>query len=72
MKCMFSIIEWTFYLQFFSYSFFLATELTKVQKNVAKRKHNLWYEARLLNQNGEKLDKPKKVYLYISPKVSKF
>ncbi|KAK3702762.1 hypothetical protein RRG08_042746 [Elysia crispata] len=45
-----------------------ATELTKVQKNVAKRKHNLWYEARLLNQNGEKLDKPKKVYLYISPK----
>ncbi|GFR60823.1 ubiquitin protein ligase protein [Elysia marginata] len=45
-----------------------ATELSRVQKNVAKRKHNLWYEARLLNQCGEKLEKPKKVYLYISPK----
>ncbi|CAG5115250.1 unnamed protein product, partial [Candidula unifasciata] len=43
-------------------------ELNKVQKNVSKQKHNLWYEARLLTQNGEKLDKPKKVYLYISPK----
>ncbi|XP_035826963.1 apoptosis-resistant E3 ubiquitin protein ligase 1 isoform X2 [Aplysia californica] len=44
------------------------SELSKVHKNVAKRKHNLWYEARLLTQNGETLDKPKKVYVYVSPK----
>lgn len=43
-------------------------ELSKVNKNVVKRRHNLWYEVRLLACNNEKLEKPKKVYLYISPK----
>ncbi|XP_076442500.1 apoptosis-resistant E3 ubiquitin protein ligase 1-like isoform X1 [Babylonia areolata] len=43
-------------------------ELGKVNKNVVKRRHNLYYEVRLIACNNEKLDKPKKVYLYISPK----
>jgi hypothetical protein len=48
---------------------FAGEELQKVNKNVAKRRHNLYYEVRLISHNNEKLDKPKKVYLYISPKV---
>ncbi|XP_070180625.1 apoptosis-resistant E3 ubiquitin protein ligase 1-like [Littorina saxatilis] len=43
-------------------------ELAKVKKNVVKRRHNLYYEVRLVACNNEKLEKPKKVYLYISPK----
>lgn len=43
-------------------------ELTKVKKNVVKRRHNLYYEVRLLACNNETLEKPKKVFLYISPK----
>ena len=44
--------------------------MVKVKKNVVKRRHNLYYEVRLISCNNEKLEKPKKVYLYISPKVS--
>ncbi|CAL1527790.1 unnamed protein product, partial [Lymnaea stagnalis] len=43
-------------------------EYNKVIKNVYKRKHNVWYTARLLSLHGQKLDKPKKVFVYISPK----
>ncbi|UYV83370.1 hypothetical protein LAZ67_23000808 [Cordylochernes scorpioides] len=39
-----------------------------VKKNVAKKNHNIWYEARLLSLDGERLSKPKKVFCYISPK----
>ena len=37
-----------------------------VEKNVRKKSLNTWYEAQLLNDNG----KSKKVYCYISPRVS--
>ncbi|XP_071079014.1 apoptosis-resistant E3 ubiquitin protein ligase 1-like [Haliotis cracherodii] len=43
-------------------------ETTHVHKNLAKKSHNMWYEARLISCNHEKLDKAKKVYVYISPK----
>ncbi|KAK7493478.1 hypothetical protein BaRGS_00015378 [Batillaria attramentaria] len=46
----------------------VSDELSKVNKTVVKRRHNLWYEVRLLACNNEKLERPKKVYLYISPK----
>ncbi|XP_013781434.2 apoptosis-resistant E3 ubiquitin protein ligase 1-like isoform X1 [Limulus polyphemus] len=39
-----------------------------VQKNVAKKSHNIWYEARLISVDGQRLPKSKKVYCYISPK----
>ncbi|KAL1434988.1 hypothetical protein MTO96_001543 [Rhipicephalus appendiculatus] len=39
-----------------------------VRKNVAKKSHNIWYEAKLIAMNCEKLSKPKKVFVYISPK----
>lgn len=39
-----------------------------VRKNVAKKSHNIWYEAKLIAMNCEKLTKPKKVFVYISPK----
>lgn len=39
-----------------------------VRKNVAKKSHNIWYEAKLIAMNCERLSKPKKVFVYISPK----
>ncbi|WAR20444.1 AREL1-like protein [Mya arenaria] len=41
-----------------------------VEKNISKS-HNIWYEARLIECNHEKLSKPKKVYIYITPKQLK-
>ncbi|XP_052769261.1 apoptosis-resistant E3 ubiquitin protein ligase 1-like isoform X1 [Mya arenaria] len=43
---------------------------TCVEKNISKS-HNIWYEARLIECNHEKLCKPKKVYIYITPKQLK-
>ncbi|XP_059144171.1 apoptosis-resistant E3 ubiquitin protein ligase 1-like [Physella acuta] len=43
-------------------------EYNKVIKNVYKQKSSVWHMARLLSLNGEKLEKPKKVFVYISPK----
>lgn len=37
-----------------------------VQKNVAKKSHNIWYEAKLVGKNGD--SKLRKVFCYISPK----
>lgn len=45
-------------------------ELGQVDKNINKS-HNIWYEARLIECNNEKLQKPKKVYIYITPKQLK-
>lgn len=39
-----------------------------VRKNVAKKSHNIWYEACLIAYDGDRLQKPKKVLCYISPK----
>ena len=47
----------------------LADDLACVEKNIAKSR-NIWYEARLMECNHEKLSKPKKVFIYITPKVS--
>lgn len=44
------------------------SDATLVRKNVAKKSHNIWYEAKLIAMNCEKLAKPKKVFVYISPK----
>ncbi len=48
---------------------FAAEESASVKKAVAKKSHNLYYEARLLTSNYDNQQKPKKVYCYISPKV---
>ena len=48
--------------------FVVAEDLTCVEKNI-KKSHNIWYEARLLQCNHEHLAKPKKVFIYITPKV---
>ncbi|XP_053395047.1 apoptosis-resistant E3 ubiquitin protein ligase 1-like [Mercenaria mercenaria] len=45
-------------------------DLTCVEKNISKS-HNIWYEARLIECNNEKLSKPKKVFIYITPKQLK-
>ena len=42
-------------------------ELMSVQNAVAKKNHNLYYEARLLSPDTQQ--KAKKVFCYISPKV---
>ncbi|KAL3213907.1 hypothetical protein MRX96_007313 [Rhipicephalus microplus] len=44
------------------------SDTSLVRKNVAKKSHNIWYEAKLIAMNCEKLSKPKKVFVYISPK----
>ncbi|XP_077537713.1 apoptosis-resistant E3 ubiquitin protein ligase 1 isoform X1 [Haemaphysalis longicornis] len=44
------------------------SDASLVRKNVAKKSHNIWYEAKLVGLNSEKLAKPKKVFVYISPK----
>ncbi|XP_052269096.1 apoptosis-resistant E3 ubiquitin protein ligase 1-like isoform X1 [Dreissena polymorpha] len=41
-----------------------------VEKNMNKC-NNIWYKARLISCNNEKLAKPKKVYIYITPKQLK-
>lgn len=43
-------------------------DTARVKKNLAKRSHDIWYEARLISCNHEHLEKPKKVYVYMSPK----
>ncbi|GAB1610051.1 apoptosis-resistant E3 ubiquitin protein ligase 1-like [Argonauta hians] len=43
-------------------------DMARVKKNLAKRSHDIWYEARLLSCNHDVLEKPKKVYVYMSPK----
>ena len=42
--------------------------MSKVDKFIAKRSHNLWFEARMVSDDH----KAKKVYCYISPKVMTF
>ena len=49
---------------------FVAEDSTSVKKTVAKKSHNLYYDARLLTSNYDNQQKPKKVYCYISPKVN--
>lgn len=46
----------------------LNTDSNLVRKNVAKKSHNIWYEACLIAYDGDRLQKPKKVLCYISPK----
>ena len=41
-------------------------DMQVVEKNVRKKSLNTWYEAQLLTDNG----KSKRVYCYISPRVS--
>ncbi|XP_064603718.1 apoptosis-resistant E3 ubiquitin protein ligase 1-like [Liolophura sinensis] len=43
-------------------------DTAQVCKALAKKSHNLWYEARLTSCNHEVYEKAKKVYVYISPK----
>ncbi|XP_033125820.1 apoptosis-resistant E3 ubiquitin protein ligase 1-like isoform X2 [Anneissia japonica] len=42
--------------------------IERVNKTVSKKNMDSYYEAKLLESNGEKLRKPKKVFCYISPK----
>ena len=41
-------------------------DMKKVDKNIVKRSHNLWFEAKLILSSQKDA---KKVYCYISPKV---
>ncbi|XP_076250945.1 apoptosis-resistant E3 ubiquitin protein ligase 1 isoform X1 [Rhynchophorus ferrugineus] len=41
---------------------------TLVQKNVATKNHNICYDAKLIGIKGERVQKPKKVMCYVSPK----
>ena len=50
--------------------FFTEDDMSHVNKNLTKKRHNIWYEARLLPKDPESTDKAKRVYVYISPKVS--
>ncbi|KAK3093591.1 hypothetical protein FSP39_017830 [Pinctada imbricata] len=43
-------------------------DMAHVNKNLTKKRHNIWYEARLLSKDHESTDKAKRVYVYISPK----
>lgn len=52
--------------------YFSADDTAQVCKALAKKSHNLWYEARLTSCNHEVYEKAKKVYVYISPKVRNF
>jgi hypothetical protein len=45
-----------------------ANDAALVHKNVASKNHNIWYEARLVGLQGERLSKPKNVFCYVSPK----
>ena len=47
----------------------VAEDSATVKKAVAKKSHNVYYDARLLTSNYDSQQKPKKVYCYISPKV---
>ena len=49
---------------------FTEGDMSHVNKNLTKKRHNIWYEARLLPKDPESSDKAKRVYVYISPKVS--
>ena len=40
-------------------------DMKKVDRNIVKRSHNLWFEVKLISTQKD----PKKVYCYISPKV---
>ena len=48
----------------------VAEDSATVKKAVAKKSHNVYYDARLLTSNYDSQQKPKKVYCYISPKVN--
>ncbi|KAJ8308581.1 hypothetical protein KUTeg_013455 [Tegillarca granosa] len=43
-------------------------DMSQVNKNLARKSHNIWYEARLLSGDPDSNDKAKRVYVYISPK----
>ncbi|XP_033735725.1 apoptosis-resistant E3 ubiquitin protein ligase 1-like [Pecten maximus] len=43
-------------------------DMACVNKNMARKSHSIWYEARLLQGNPSSEEKAKKVYVYISPK----
>lgn len=48
--------------------YFLGSDNTLVHKNIASRKHNICYEAKLLSIFGQPKAKPRKVLCYIGPK----
>lgn len=43
-------------------------DTTLVHKNIASRKHNICYDAKLLSVAGQPKSKPRKVLCYIGPK----
>ncbi|OWF42185.1 apoptosis-resistant E3 ubiquitin protein ligase 1-like [Mizuhopecten yessoensis] len=43
-------------------------DMACVNKNMARKTHSIWYEARLLQGSPSSEEKAKKVYVYISPK----
>lgn len=45
-----------------------SSDTTLVHKNIASRKHNICYEAKLLSVYGQAKTKPRKVLCYIGPK----
>ena len=52
-----------------SFVYLMVTDdnMKKVDRYIAKRNHNLWFEAKLISHCHKEA---KKVYCYISPKVS--
>jgi hypothetical protein len=48
---------------------FSEEDLEVVNKTTTRKRHNIWYEARLLTDNADSSEKAKRVYVYISPKV---
>lgn len=45
-----------------------SSDTTLVHKNIASRKHNICYEAKLLSIAGQPKGKPRKVLCYVGPK----
>lgn len=45
-----------------------SSDTTLVHKNIASRKHNICYEAKLLSVFGQNKSKPRKVLCYVGPK----
>ena len=50
------------------FSFFIGSDNTLVHKNIASRKHNICYEAKLLSIFGQTKMKARKVQCYVGPK----
>lgn len=56
------------YTYTYIYNIIKGSDTTLVHKNIASRKHNICYEAKLLSIYGTPPTKPRKVLCYVGPK----